>query len=253
MKNPFTIHHSLSFRRTAEPSRLILRLFALSRFTGAAFTLAEVLITLGIIGVVASITIPTLMQNIQDNELQTKMKKEYSILSQAEEQLSTDAGGKFADAVSGCCDGCQDCFRDVLKKKLSYIKECNRANGAALYPCLASDTVKMLNGGSTSGFYTYTAYWGGSGLVLKDGASLATYFGSSSTCTTSNACAWIILDVNGVQKPNTWGRDIYVFYMYSDTVRPSIAGKTNGFVSSDDCNTGLNYGLTCSSKYLTGN
>lgn len=48
-----------------------------------AFTLAEVLITLGVIGVVAAMTIPTLMTNLQNRKLESQFKEGYSILSQA--------------------------------------------------------------------------------------------------------------------------------------------------------------------------
>ncbi len=48
-----------------------------------AFTLAEVLITLGIIGVVAAMTIPTLLTNLQNRKLESQFKEGYSILSQA--------------------------------------------------------------------------------------------------------------------------------------------------------------------------
>ena len=48
-----------------------------------AFTLAEVLITLGIIGVVASMTIPTLMQKTNDKELVSGTLKMGSVLSNA--------------------------------------------------------------------------------------------------------------------------------------------------------------------------
>ncbi|MBP7211391.1 type II secretion system protein, partial [bacterium] len=51
--------------------------------TKKAFTLAEVLITLGIIGVVAALTIPTLMQRTQDREAISALKKFYSTLSSA--------------------------------------------------------------------------------------------------------------------------------------------------------------------------
>ena len=43
-----------------------------------AFTLAEVLITLGIIGVVAALTMPSLIQNKQKKELETAFKKSYA-------------------------------------------------------------------------------------------------------------------------------------------------------------------------------
>ena len=49
----------------------------------AAFTLAEVLITLGIIGVVAAMTLPTLIQNYRKHEVETKLAKFYSVMNQA--------------------------------------------------------------------------------------------------------------------------------------------------------------------------
>ena len=48
-----------------------------------AFTLAEVLITLGIIGVVAAMTLPTLIANYQEKVTVTKLKKAYSVLNSA--------------------------------------------------------------------------------------------------------------------------------------------------------------------------
>ena len=48
-----------------------------------AFTLAEVLITLGIIGIVSAMTIPTLIKNYQEKVTVTKVKQAYSMLSQA--------------------------------------------------------------------------------------------------------------------------------------------------------------------------
>ena len=50
---------------------------------GKAFTLAEVLITLGVIGVVAAMTMPTLIQNHRKQEVVTKLKKIYSMVNQA--------------------------------------------------------------------------------------------------------------------------------------------------------------------------
>ena len=49
----------------------------------SAFTLAEVLITLGIIGVVASLTMPSLNQKLQDQRNMSALKKGYSVLQQA--------------------------------------------------------------------------------------------------------------------------------------------------------------------------
>ena len=48
-----------------------------------AFTLAEVLITLGIIGIVAALTLPALIQTNKNKEVETKLKKIYSVMNQA--------------------------------------------------------------------------------------------------------------------------------------------------------------------------
>ena len=57
-----------------------------------AFTLAEVLITLGIIGVVAALTLPSLIQKQHEKETVAKVKKAYSILSQAYLSANTEFG-----------------------------------------------------------------------------------------------------------------------------------------------------------------
>ena len=56
------------------------------------FTLAEVLITLGIIGVVAALTIPVLMNNIRNKELESRFKKTSSELQTALQKVQYDEG-----------------------------------------------------------------------------------------------------------------------------------------------------------------
>lgn len=62
-----------------------------------SFTLAEVLITLGIIGVVSALTIPTLMTKINSAQIKTKFKKEISVLNQAVRLAQADYGVNFGD------------------------------------------------------------------------------------------------------------------------------------------------------------
>ena len=57
-----------------------------------AFTLAEVLITLGIIGVVAAITLPILIQKQQKMVWVNQLKKEYSVISQVTQKVIADDG-----------------------------------------------------------------------------------------------------------------------------------------------------------------
>ena len=67
-----------------------------------AFTLAEVLITLGIIGVVAAMTIPTLMANIRSKQYSSKFKKTISTLSNAAKMSNAQYGFDFSGLESGC-------------------------------------------------------------------------------------------------------------------------------------------------------
>jgi len=64
-----------------------------------AFTLAEVLITITIIGVIASIVIPTVINNTQNAELKATWKKAYADLSQATQRVITDNAGTLKGDV----------------------------------------------------------------------------------------------------------------------------------------------------------
>lgn len=57
-----------------------------------AFTLAEVLITLGIIGVVAALTLPALIQNYQDKVMVSQAKKTYSNFSNVLNLMKSQVG-----------------------------------------------------------------------------------------------------------------------------------------------------------------
>lgn len=219
-----------------------------------AFTLAEVLITLSIIGIIAALTIPVLVQNIQDTGFQTKMKKEYSVLSEAFGLIKNENGGSFLDALASCPDS-SVCISYVFKQKLSYIKSCDTNDGTNLNACFpALSKIKFLNGTSANDMYIGNSYT--EGLVLKDGTSLALELGNASCTDTTgiynNNCGWITMDVNGINPPNTWGRDIYVFQVFSDALRPTTPIQAApSWLNYDDC-TRAATGWTCSSKYIGG-
>lgn len=226
-----------------------------------AFTLAEVLITLGIIGIVAALTIPHLVQNSQDNEFKNKMKKEYSVLAQAQQQIIAENGGDFLSALMPYNPTLRySAIKLALQQKLSYIIERDFLSSATTSPCFSSG-INYLDGTSAAADTMVTGALQGACLVLKDGATLAFHVdngasGAASFCdatrgTYTNECGWIVIDVNGLKPPNQWGRDIYVFYIFSDTIRPNST-QLNYF--HDDCSTTGTYtsGRTCASKYLLG-
>ena len=88
----FTTHHSLK-RAGATHVALCESVGSYFRHWCGAFTLAEVLITLGIIGVVAAMTMQIIIPNIQDKQLTAMWKKKYSEISSIYFQVREEMGG----------------------------------------------------------------------------------------------------------------------------------------------------------------
>lgn len=140
------------------------------------FTLSEVLITLGIIGVIAAFTIPTLLKNIQDLQYKNAWKKTFSVYSNAIRKMAYDNGGELGSW-------------DFLRYNIgSYIVSAESISPTACN----GDYSYMRNGGS--------CYFGT--LVTNDGVRMVLNnygpYGSDLT-----------FDVNGDKGPNQAGQDIF--------------------------------------------
>ena len=85
------------------------------------FTLAEVLITLGIIGVVAAMTIPTLNNHLRGKKLESQFKKTYSELNQAARGFYADTDMPFRDFQDSVYDGSWNANKS-MEKFMSYYK-----------------------------------------------------------------------------------------------------------------------------------
>src|SRR5574344_915991 len=112
-----------------------------------AFTLAEVLITLGIIGVVAALTIPTLMQKTEERETVSKLKKVYSTLQNAYSRAINDEGelsdwGTITDTAAG-----SDLVLQKFVPYLNVLKNC----GTTDFSCFYTGTYKTFRGATLSG------------------------------------------------------------------------------------------------------
>lgn len=60
-----------------------------------SFTLAEVLITLGIIGIVAAMTLPTVINNSRNKQLEAGLKRSYSVIAQALDNTKQKPGSEL--------------------------------------------------------------------------------------------------------------------------------------------------------------
>lgn len=201
-----------------------------------AFTLAEILLTLGIIGVVAAFTIPTLISKITEKQERTALNKYYGILSNATALIKNDNNGSLKNLCSN-----NTCFKNLYKAKLSFIKECDQ--GDVTGKCWASSWKTLDNnpGWDLNNSGAGTA----AGLVLNDGMYMtfewATDNGAGACILddeglgNATQCFVSSVDVNGDKSPNKIGYDIFRFYVYADKVRPIGAQEQTGNISWYPC------------------
>jgi len=163
-----------------------------------AFTLAEVLITLGIIGVVAAITIPNMITNYQKKITVNKLKKVYSELQQAV-RLSVAENGDTLNWEYGENSSIENSAEFAQKYFLPYLK--------VLKFC-ATDTTgdcefhaKFLNGNSAD---NHASVSDTTKIFLMNGSELLIKITNPSL-----ARAYITVDINGTEKPNIYGKDIF--------------------------------------------
>lgn len=190
-----------------------------------AFTLAEVLIALGIIGVVAAITIPALVNSYQNSQNVAQLKKAYTNINQAVVELANDNGCAGDLKCSGLFDiNDYSSFADGLANHLKLVKNCGYNTGEG---CFAPNSNLNFDGSSGTN-YNYDTYNWYYKFITEDGMSFAvqSYVSDSSwaDCAVnwslsgsgnmSQTCGEIFVDINGPQKgPNNFGRDTFKFYI----------------------------------------
>ncbi len=216
-----------------------------------AFTLAEVLIALTIIGVVAALSIPTLLSSSNATADVTKLQKVYSALDTAVslykaenvslENLFTASGDDASDVLT----------LNGLAPYLNVIKNCGSGTG-----CLYTSPVLFLGSGSYESNLEVNWTNKYAKAILADG-TIITVDGYSGKCTQdygdgpldSNVCGIIDVDLNGAKGPNQIGRDYFVFWIAPTGVYP-IGGHNDGQTCNLNSTTQeTSYG--CTAKVLT--
>lgn len=219
------------------------------------FTLAEVLITIGIIGIVAAMTIPTLVGNYQKAQYYSAFMKAYAIVVSATTDIRNDNAGSLAGVFTTT-----DSAMNTFASKLQTVKTCAIADDSQ--DCFnVYSTIKTVGGGTPAAMFTNS---NNTSMILKNGMMLDFKTAAfSSSCSgaffavngSNMGCFIVHIDVNGKTGPSILGRDIFQLYFHQNGVVP------DGVVGSDDnasintlCNP-LNSastwnGATCGAKLL---
>ena len=184
-----------------------------------AFTLAETLITLAIIGVVAAVTIPILVNKIQDMHFKSLWKRAYSEINQAyvaafgEDAINVPRGADtivkqysteiYYQIFSRLSD-------DYCVKDSPYDHACGSYNNKYT----ASPKCSPLNNDKPNG----ACYYNGCGgyAILRDGVKIY-----------AHDYIWnhpeFLVDVNGTNPPNVVGRDMFIILFRGNKVIPGGA------------------------------
>lgn len=165
------------------------------------FTLAEVLITLGIIGVVAAITIPNLMTAYKAKKMRSQFLKSYSVIQQAFRQMEVDDVSTDISTYSGKMGS----FYDAFKTRFNGAHWCGYYNNtSSTLPCAKDPTYKTLNGRHTLDKNLFDD----GQFVLPDGTLVII----ENPNTSDVGRVWIFVDLNGYgNPPNRLGYDLFVF------------------------------------------
>lgn len=207
--------------------------------------MAEVLITLGIIGVVAAMTLPALINNANNIQYQAQLQKAYSVLQQAITRLNADQGYIVNQENYG-----MRTLAPALKKYLIQGKDCNlkdcQQNGTDEdVGVLLSKTYKTYNGNRG-----YNANFDEGQSILTDGMFIMIdNDGSNPIC--------ISVDVNGYKKrPNRFGYDVFMFQIENKTGKLLPMGSKGTRYQDEEkyCSTtssDIRNGLGCTNRALT--
>lgn len=174
-----------------------------------AFTLAEVLITLAIIGVVAALTLPIVVGNYQKKVLVTELKRNYAVLNTTMQRIFVDDN----------CETLECSFKELNDaeymltkfKKYMYISDADTTAGDLqnIAKKINSDEFISVNNGFTEFILSFR---------LNDGSRW--YYGGGY----GNGFI-IAVDVNGDKSPNKVGRDFFQMYVNSKGVAEPMLGR----------------------------
>ena len=206
----------------------------------AAFTLSEVLITLGIIGIVAALTMPSLINNTNDRKYRGARQKALATIGGAVRNITVTEGiGNAVDA--------EDFVENHLRKQIQIVKTCKnndlRSCGIetdtdaitrlsepkrkVTMPKKIGDLATGISDGETIDVNS-TSY----GFVMSNGYSVNLFYNPNCLSDKLNeshlgqdrVCVNAIYDMNGLARPNEVGKDIgFVTVLYPDINVVSVA------------------------------
>ena len=190
-----------------------------------AFTLAEVLITLGIIGVVAAMTLPTLISNARYKELETGLKRGYSLIAQALNMYQAETGEILIPESAT-----NRKLKFILMKYMKVLIDCGFGNESDNSACVSSQSnsiiYKNFNGTNSIQLHLFD-----DGQFILNYGSLIMIENSTS----GSLKMYISIDTNGYLKsPNRLGQDLFMFQLNEKGILLPMGVEGTDYYSETD-------------------
>ena len=225
--NEITTQSSIAHndKSSSETNLTTYRLNDLTSFLGmffsrkrVAFTLAEVLITLGIIGVVVALTLPSVVSNVNNMNYKIAYKKALSDVNEAYKLMEAN-DSRFTEVVCQNAEDCPNCcFSPAFSENFKLLAKQFRANKTCFantirdvkrcWECDKGQSGKLSEPPNYYGCNSAPAF------IDNSGRAWAMYFGNESV---------MYVDTNGFKGPNHIGKDRWCFRLPT----PQYKGSEN--------------------------
>ena len=235
-----TNHSQLTTHNSLIPNIVFSRFTSPFSHKRTAFTLAEVLITLGIIGIVAALTLPVIISDVKNSQLEAGLKKAYSVLGQALNMYQAENGERIiaGDATN------RRMIKSYLMQYIKSAKDCGFGgsdNKEGLEKACLPNNYKGIDG-DFNGSAKYETYNGKSSIVLDyfDDGQFVTPDGMLILIENSDGRwfgghVFISVDVNGYnKKPNRLGQDLFMFQIDKNGALLPMGAKDTKYYSIND-------------------
>ena len=210
--------------------------FVNKRLNNLAFTLAEFLIILGIVGIIVIVTIPLLNTQSEQIKNVTAWKKAYGTILQAQNNIINENGGDLS--LGFISNMTPNDFLDGWVPYFQVVKKCY--NNRVIIDGCYKGTFNALDNTAMTNYANSTA-----ALTLSDGSVLFFYRGMNSYLSSDSH---IFVDVNGSNLPNTLGKDIFVIrYDTTKKLFLAVQGASCGGGTTGSSNS---IGWYCGAYYL---
>lgn len=212
------------------------------KFVFCAITLPEFLLTMAIIGIVASLTYTGLQRHIEEKKSAVAIQKIYTVLSQVTLYVISDRDSSINWPLESYSYNASALAFQYYKPYFKTLRVCSNDPGCWRYPSWFLSGYPYLR---ETEFYNYM-------FTLADGMNVIINvyppevvvrdFGVN----VDRPTVVFLADINGDTPPNTIGKDIFAFVLRGDAIVPS------GVDDSYSCNV-KSTGLTCTSRIINDN